>query len=386
MTGHRNCKVGNPDAAATNASASVTVHALPKSEARPAHWVDDKHAVFQNPWPSFKMDMGPTKMLPMMYEAITGSPSTAPAKTGITIRKPTWGLDAADGAPAKGVKATWLGHACFFVELDNGAKILFDPVFSDRCSPSQWMGPKRFTAAPCAIEDIPTPDAIVISHNHYDHMDTHTITTLFKKSAVMPHIFAPLGNEGYFKSLGIPETHYHTLDWWQNAEVGLSDAAFTLTCTPAQHMAARGLLDRMHSLWSSWMVTFQRDDKPTHVYFAGDTGYRSVANEAEEATAPVCPAFKEIGERFGEVEFAMIPIGAYQPRWFMSPMHCAPQDSVRVFQDVRVKKALGMHWGTWVLTVEEVLEPPKKLKEECAKLGIAEDRFTVCDIGETRVF
>ncbi|KAF8907145.1 Metallo-hydrolase/oxidoreductase [Mucidula mucida] len=314
----------------------------------------------------------------------------APPHNIVPVRKPTWGWDVEEKAAEKQMKATWLGHACFLLELSSGVRILFDPVFSDRCSPSQLMGPKRFTDAPCTIEEIPPVDAIVISHNHYDHLDTHTITTLFKTSKRMPHIFAPLGNEHYFSSLGILKTHFHTLDWWQKAELTVPSAkdssitdTLTLTCTPAQHRTGRGILDQLKTLWSSWVVTTSASK---NIFFAGDTGYRYVPDGADENEMPYCPAFEEIGERFGEMEMAMIPIGAYEPRWFMSPMHCAPQDSVRVFRDVRAKRAVAMHWGAWVLTTEDVLEPPRKLKEECKKLGIEDGVFTVCDIGETTFF
>ncbi|KAK0215408.1 beta-lactamase superfamily domain-containing protein [Armillaria fumosa] len=244
-------------------------------------------------------------------------------------------------------------------EAGRGGRVLFDPVFSDRCSPTQFFGPKRYTEPPCKIEEIPEVDAVVISHNHYDHLDNHTISTLFKRTRV-PHIFAPLGNEKHFESIGVPKGHAHTLD-----------------CTSP----AGGCTIRVR-LWSSWAV----EGEGKKVYFAGDTGYRSVKDGEDEAERPVCPAFKEIGERFGGFDLAMIPIGAYEPRWFMSTIHCAPQDSVRIFKDIRAKKAVAMHWGTWILTTEEVTEPPKRLAEECKKIGIEEGDFLVSDIGETKCF
>jgi len=151
-------------------------------------------------------------------------------------------------------------------------------------------------------------------------------------------------------------------------------------------------MDRFYdlkTLWSSWVVEEvlpPGSEQGKKVFFAGDTGYRAVLDGQEEDEAPVCPAFKEIGERFGGIDLAFIPIGAYLPRRFMSPIHCAPQDSVRIFKDVRAKRGVGIHWGTFILTLEEVDEPPKRLKEECEKLGIEEGVFSVCDIGETRFF
>lgn len=159
----------------------------------------------------------------------------------------------------------------------------------------------------------------------------------------MPHIFAPLGNERYFRSIGVPKSNFHTLDWWQKATVtdASSGLKFELTCTPAQHMTGRTLVDNFKTLWSSWVLT----SGSSKVFFAGDTGYRNVRDGEDEDAAPVCPAFKEIGSRFGQFDLALIPIGAYNPRCFMSTAHAAPQDSVRIFQDVKAQKALGMHWG-----------------------------------------
>ncbi|KAK0229658.1 Metallo-hydrolase/oxidoreductase [Armillaria nabsnona] len=329
---------------------------------RPAHWTSDKPVWFQNPWSSWRAN-GRMDTLSMFAHASRNMPALPTVETlGIPVRTPTWGTE----EDHKGqIKATWLGHACFLVELPfvaslgRGARILFDPVFSDRCSPTQFLGPKRFTEPPCKIEDIPEVDAVVISHNHYDHLDNHTLSTLFKRARA-PHIFAPLGNEKHFESIGVPNGHAHTLDWWDARRVEIPDT----------------------SLSSSWAV----EGEGKKVYFTGDTGYRSVEDGENEAERPVCPAFKEIGERFGGFDLAMIPIGAYEPRWFMSTIHCAPQDSVRLFKDIKAKKAVAMHWGTWILTTEKVTEPPKRLAEECKKIGIDKGDFLVSDIGETKYF
>ncbi len=135
-------------------------------------------------------------------------------------------------------------------------------------------------------------------------LDTHTITTLFKR-ARPPHIFAPLGNESYFALIGIPKDHAHTLDWWDARRMEVSRTSFKLTCTPAQHWTGRGAFDQGKTLWASWAV----EGEGKKVYFAGDTGYRSVKDDENEDERPVCPAFKEIGEKFGKFDLAMIPIG-----------------------------------------------------------------------------
>ncbi|KAJ7581790.1 N-acyl-phosphatidylethanolamine-hydrolyzing phospholipase D [Mycena floridula] len=368
-----------------------------KNEAgRPSHWSNGSATSFRNPWPSFKAKTQ-VEALVAMSGAYKWPSAPKDAASQMGIRKPTWGAHAVDQTK---IKSTWLGHACFLVEMpsssptERGARILFDPVFSHRCSPVQWMGPARFTPPPCQISDIPDMDAVVISHNHYDHLDTHTITQLSKRKSP-PHFFAPLGNQAYFRSLGIPDSHIHILDWWEGRRVEIeqpsSKTTVDITCTPAQHFTGRGLTDRFKTLWASWTIEeVLEPDSDTRtarkVFFAGDTGYRSVQDGEDEEKVPFCPAFKEIGEKFGGFDLALIPIGAYLPRDFMSPVHCAPQDSVRVFKDIRAKRALGMHWGTWILTGEDVLEPPKRLAEECKKIGIEEGHFGVCGLGDTRLF
>ncbi|KAJ7244944.1 Metallo-hydrolase/oxidoreductase [Mycena rebaudengoi] len=385
-------------------SAQAAERAERKKLGKPTHWMYAQPTQFQNPWPSFRphtaKDM--VEMVGAMPKTWSAPPASAVAQ--IPIQKPTWGLDSAKDAGAVSenadkIKATWLGHACFLVELPataaglRGARILFDPVFSDRCSPSQWIGPKRFTPAPCDLKEIPDFDAIVISHNHYDHMDTTTLNTLLARSPP-PHVFAPIGNEAYFHSLGVPAARAHCLDWWDARRVSsvlspVHTVSFDITFTPGQHFTGRGILDHFKSLWGGWVVeTVASDDtKPTpaRVWFGGDTGYRAVPSSTDDGpdTLPVCPAFKEIGARFGGFDLALIPIGAYNPRRFMSPIHCAPRDSVAIFQDIRARRALGMHWGTWALTTEDVLEPPVLLATECSKAGLKEGAFGVCAIGET---
>ncbi|CAK5263301.1 unnamed protein product [Mycena citricolor] len=372
---------------------------------KPAHWVGSRPNHFVNPWPSFRTH----ETMDFLSLALKTIPQTTkgpnPAHIAqIPSQVPTWGASAAAENAGK-IKATWLGHACFLVELPSapgaprGARILFDPVFSDRCSPSQIVGPKRFTPPPCKLEDIPEFDAVVISHNHYDHMDTASLRNLLARKVPSPgpHVFAPLGenNEAYFKSLGVPESRTHCLDWWDGRRVSVAgdqglDMKFDVTFTPGQHFTGRGLMDRFKTLWGGWVVENVTDSAtpPAKVYFAGDTGYRSVPSDTDEGpdSLPVCPAFKEIGEKWNGFDFAMIPIGAYAPRKFMSPIHCGPRDSVALFKDLRVKKALGMHWGAWVLTTEDVHEPPLRLQAECDKAGIPHKDFDVCAIGETVVF
>ncbi|KAF9893122.1 T-complex protein 1 subunit gamma [Aspergillus nanangensis] len=300
------------------------------------------------------------------------------------------------------LRATWLGHACYYVEFPGGLRVLFDPVFEDRCSPFSWLGPKRYTEIPCQIKDIPIIDAVVISHNHYDHLSYPTIKEISQRHPNC-HFFAPLGNKAWFTDSGIK--NMTEMDWWEEREVDLSpsqsseakvtdpagaessnpaDIRARIGCLPCQHTSNRGLLDRGKTLWSSWSI----ESGGRKLYFAGDTGYRAVPelpddvdDYAPEHNYPICPAFKDVGKLRGPFDLGLIPIGAYKPRWFMSPMHANPYDAVNIFKDTQCKKALGMHWGTWVLTEEDVLEPPKKLREALRKSEIPEEGiFDVCDI------
>ncbi|KAL9130416.1 MAG: hypothetical protein Q9217_001383 [Psora testacea] len=261
------------------------------------------------------------------------------------------------------------------------------------------------------IEEIPIVDAVVISHNHYDHMDHPTIMKIKKKYPNV-HFFCPLGNKKWFHNAGIHQVT--ELDWWEERDISLvqpvsqpaiskidvesadtsqkQDASITarIGCLPCQHTSARTGFDKGLTLWASWSV----ESGNKKIWFGGDTGYRAVPelpkgvdDYGPEHNYPHCPAFGDIGALRGPFDLGLIPIGAYDPRYIMSPMHANPFDSVNIFKDVRCKRAMGIHWGTWVLTEEDVLEPPQLLKKALAKSGIAEQGiFDVCDIGESREF
>jgi N-acyl-phosphatidylethanolamine-hydrolysing phospholipase D len=271
------------------------------------------------------------------------------------------------------------------------------------------MGPKRYTEAPCHISDIPTIDVVIISHSHYDHLSHHSI---LKIQETHPNVLfaVPLGLKKWFQESGVHNTV--ELDWWQDIDITLSPApsgekrisvssspspppsdniTARISCLPCQHTSARTAFDRNHTLWSSWAVA----SGGRSVWFGGDTGYRTVPDlpkgtddyGPEFAHLPHCPAFKQIGELRGPFDLGLIPIGAYDPRGIMSSMHANPFDSVEIFKDTKCKRAMGIHWGTWVLTIEDVLEPPVLLKKALKKSEIAETGvFDVCEIGESREF
>ncbi|KAI0827743.1 N-acyl-phosphatidylethanolamine-hydrolyzing phospholipase D [Trametes gibbosa] len=370
-----------------------------KGRVRPSHHADGTKTRFKNPWPSFRfaLELNDTQII---FTQMFNSPNVPDNLTEhIPSCKPDWGA----GVSPESVKATWLGHACYLVELPTpagaarGPRILFDPVLSHRCAPVQWVGPGRLLPTPCAMEDVPEVDIICISHNHYDHMDFPTLSTIFAMHR--PHVFAPLGNAVHLAAAGIAPTHIHILDWWEAASVSLVlprqtpsekgtavRAEIRVTCTPCQHTSSRGAFDRWHTLWSSWAIEDvpQSDALARKVYFAGDTAYRTVREGEDEDAVPRCPAFAEIGEHFAGFDLALLPIGAYEPRAMWSNLHASPTDAVEIFKDVRARKALAMHWGTWVLTTEPTMEPPALMRAAAAKAGLAEGAFDVCGLGETK--
>ncbi|GAA5862758.1 hypothetical protein JCM8547_006534 [Rhodosporidiobolus lusitaniae] len=391
-----------PVVVVSQAAGSASASAPPDETGKGSKAHHKKGGGFVNPWESFQdLGMNPWIIWQMRKDWVSRPVPSADALPPVTppVFTPPSSLSASEReAWLKDLKATWLGHACFLVEFpaqegkERGMRVLFDPVFECRCSPSQWIGPKRVVPAPVQVRDLPTVDAVVISHSHYDHTSYTTLRELYaKQEKGSVHFFAPLGNKVWFeKNVGCGRDEVTELDWWEEREVRLGEkegkegeASLRVVCTPCQHFAGRTPFDRNETLWASWSISSSTGGK---VWFGGDTGYRSVPrgfDPALEHTLPHCPAFKEIGEKEGPFDLGLIPIGAYSPRWFMSRIHCNPEDSVEVHRDVKSKKSLGMHMGTWVLTDEPMDEPPKRLRAAAEKYGISEEEFGVSGLGET---
>lgn len=260
-----------------------------------------------------------------------------------------------------GIRVTFINHSTFLIQVD-GLNILTDPIWSHRTSPFSWAGPRRMRLPGIKFEDIPRIHAVILSHNHYDHLDIPTMRTIF--GAHHPQIITPLGVKQYLDGEGISGAS--DLDWWQERK--LSDTV-TIQAVPAQHFSGRGMLDRDATLWCGYLLKTSRGN----IYFAGDTGYNN-------------NTFKEIGERAGKIKVALIPIGAYKPAWFMSPIHVSPEEAVKIHMDVKAMKSIGMHFGTFPLADEGYEDPVRDLKLALTKYNLSEESFVALKEGEVSIF
>ncbi|MDB6080597.1 MAG: hypothetical protein JWO82_4344 [Akkermansiaceae bacterium] len=306
-------------------------------------------ALFHNPWLPDEdrnlLDVLRWKFGRIPVDPPTGAPDTPPDVIPIVPGPP----------PAAGWRITWLGHSSFLVQ-GAGRGLLIDPVFSDHCSPFPIKSMLRMVPTPCRLDDLPPIDGVLLTHTHYDHLDLATLRHL---GSAMPLTIAQ-GHTAWLRKKGF--TNVRELPWWDSAEIlpGLR-----VTATPAQHFTARTPFDRNHGHWCGWLI----EGAGARLWHTGDSGY--------------CPAFKEIGERFGPIDFGMIPIGAYSPRWFMRDMHMDPKEAVQVFQDTHCRRAVAMHWGTFRLTDEPTGEPPIELRAALSAAGIPTDRFVAGSVGES---
>ena len=255
---------------------------------------------------------------------------------------------------------TWIGHATLLVQMDH-VTFLTDPIWSDTASPVSFLGPRRFVAPGMALEDLPPIDFVLISHNHYDHLDLATLTALAARNSAT-RFFVPLGNAGLLRESGI--ANVDELDWGGS----LTHEGVRITCVPAQHWSGRGLRDERRALWSSWVVT----GSSRRFYFAGDTGYFA--------------GFTQIAKALGPFDLAALPIGAYEPAAMMRPAHLDPEEAVQAALDLHARAAVAIHYGTFDLSDEPLDEPPRRLRDAAAKSALGESSAWVLRIGETREF
>ena len=237
--------------------------------------------------------------------------------------------------------AVWIGHSTFLIKK-NGVTILTDPIFSKRASPFKNIGPKRLIPPAIPLDAIPHIDIVTVSHNHYDHLDIHSLKKISKKHPEAIFL-VPAGDEKLLKRKKIKNVY--DFDWWESIE----HMGFVITFTPVQHWSKRSLFDRNKSLWGGWYF----DHKDYSLYHAGDTGYSK--------------DFIDTKIKLGSPKYAFIPIGAYDPEWFMAESHVNPEDAVQIMLDLEAEKAFGMHWATFTLTDEDTIEPKIRLEKEIMK-------------------
>jgi N-acyl-phosphatidylethanolamine-hydrolysing phospholipase D len=260
---------------------------------------------------------------------------------------------------------TWIGHSTFLIQI-GGLNVLTDPMWSEFASPVRVIGPRRYTAPGIALDELPPIDLVVQSHDHYDHLDLPTVGALARRSPDAEWL-APLGLSRWLEQRGIRRVR--ELDWWDEADV----AALRVGAVPAQHFSGRGPR-RNRALWCGWTLQAAASDRA--VYFVGDTGF--------------FPSFGEIAERRGPFDAVLMPIGAYDPRWFMRPAHLDPEEAVRAYEAIAFKQSgrplhfVAMHWGTFKLTEEPLLEPAERLRSEWTRAALPVPLLHVLRHGETR--
>jgi N-acyl-phosphatidylethanolamine-hydrolysing phospholipase D len=258
---------------------------------------------------------------------------------------------------------TWIGHSATLIQID-GLNLLTDPMFGARASPVPFAGPRRRVPPGIALADLPPVDAVLLTHNHYDHLDAGSVRTLARHHPETTWI-VPLRLGAFVRELG-PATVVE-LDWWQEHSVG----PVRITATPAQHFSSRTPFDRNRTLWCGYALRGPRH----RVLFIGDTGYHS--------------EFERVGRALGPFDLVMLPVGAYEPAWIMQPLHLNPEEAVRAYQDLTGRDGAGgvmmaVHWGTFKLTDEPMDEPPARVRTAWEAAGLAPDSLWVPRHGETR--
>ena len=260
---------------------------------------------------------------------------------------------ALDGAAAV---VTFIGHSTFLIQTPAG-NFLTDPIYSERASPLTWAGPRRVRQPAVRFDDLPPISTVLLSHNHYDHCDLPTLRKLARRFD--PAVVTPIGNERLVRSAGIRRVE--ELDWWQQT----TRSALPITLTPAYHFSARTPFDKNRALWGGFVLEADR----ARIFFAGDTAYADF--------------FSEMRRRLGPIDLALLPIGAYEPRWFMQAVHMNPAEAVQAHLDLDAALSIAMHFGTFQLTSEGIDEPARALEEACHSRNVAPSRFRTLGFGDS---
>lgn len=264
----------------------------------------------------------------------------------------------------------WVNHSTFFVQYQ-GITILTDPIWSERCSPFVFFGPRRLHHPPCTVEELPKIDIVALSHDHYDHFDNKSIQEIYKKNS-QAIFLVPDGVKQRLLNLGIVNVYEHS--WWESSALHfIKDDIVKVkwTFVPSQHFSGRGVFDKNKTLWGGWVLEFfHQDVLQKRLYFVGDTGYNPYD-------------FVNIGKHFGEFDLSLIPIGTYLPHLFMAPVHIGPKQAVKIHKEVKSKLSVGMHWQTFKLSSEGQQRPPYDLFLAMEKQKLDPLSFRVLDPGQT---
>ncbi len=340
--------------ALTTPTLSSCSGASPK-EGGPFHHLKDG---YRNPKGSGAARGNVTDWIPFFVrrisDQISGNHPLPPAKYLMDKKEIRTGYDAVKGKN----NLIWLGHASFLIEL-GGQNILTDPFLSDYATGFPPLGPKRSVPAALSVDELPPIDVIIVSHNHYDHLDAPTIEALPNKEKI--HVIVPLGMGEFFRDRGYIQVL--ELDWYQDTIA----KNLKVTVVPAVHNSARSAFDKNETLWSGFVI----EGAGKKLFFAGDTGYGEV--------------FKKIGEKLGPIDYALIPIGAYEPRKIMQVVHVNPEEAVSIGRDIKATTLVAMHWGTIKMTDEPFDEPPKRFDAAAKQAGVAKENTWVLKIGESRL-
>jgi L-ascorbate metabolism protein UlaG (beta-lactamase superfamily) len=299
-----------------------------------------KNGVFNNSIPT-SLDMGFANTLKIAYRFFFNNAANLEPSGPI----PMVDVDSSSIVknPGSLTRLTWFGHSACLLEIE-GKRILFDPMLGPSPAPHPWLGPKRFTKKPpITVEELPPIDVVVLSHDHYDHLDYESIMILKEKTG---HFYMPLGVGAHLRSWGVDSAKITELDWWEQAESN----GFTFTCTPARHFSGRGLTDRFKTLWSSWIVKTES----RNLYFSGDGGYG--------------PHFSEIGEKYGPFDFVMLECGQYNELW--KDIHMMPEETVQAARDLKGKVMMPIHWGAFALALHEWTDPINRVVRRAEQLEV----------------